>query len=111
MEELKTKRFLWGVLLTWLPLIPLGIPLVHSFRGISEQKATGLGVVAVGLAEVYLRFGVGITLLFEVTAIVLLVRAFSRGHWLRASFSVGSICLSLIVISLFGLFVWLFLST
>jgi len=43
----------------------------------------------------------------EVVAIVLLLGAFSRGHSVRALFSVLSICLSGLVIFLFGLFLYL----
>ena len=41
MGELKTKRFVWGVLLAWLPWIPIGIVFINSFNGISEEKAGG----------------------------------------------------------------------
>ena|SRR5438445_9553576 len=108
MEERKRKRFLWGMLLAWMPAVPLIFYYLINLKGFSEQKATGLGAVAGGLAEVYLTFGLGLTLASEVVAIVLLLGAFSRGHSVRALFSVLSICLSGLVIFLFGLFLYLF---
>jgi hypothetical protein len=40
--------------------------------------------VAGGLTETFLLFGLLVTVVFEVAAIILLVRAFERGHWLRS---------------------------
>ena len=77
--------------------------------GISEQKATGLGAVAGGLAETYLTFGIIVTLVSELAAIVLLIRSFSRGHLRRSSVAVLSICWSILMLLLFALFVWMFL--
>jgi len=48
-----------------------------------------------------------LTLVFEVVAIVMLSRAFSKGHWIRSLFSGLSTCMSLLVLFLFGLFAWL----
>ena len=56
-DERKRKYFLWGTVLTWTLAVPLIIGIFHAFRGISEQKATGLGAVAGGLAEAYAIFG------------------------------------------------------
>ncbi len=64
--------------------------------------------MAGGLAEAYLTLGVGLTLVFEVAAIILLLRAFSRDHMMRSVFSVASICCSVLILVLFGLFGWLF---
>ena len=106
MDDSRKKRFYWGLLLTWLPWIPIGVGLAHSFRGTSEQSATGLGVIAADLAENGILEG---ALLAEMLAVFLLLRSFSRGHWLRNSFSVVSLCASLLTISLFGFLGWLFL--
>lgn len=105
MDELKRKRFLWGVLLAWLPWILIGLGLINWFHGASGQKATGLGAVALSPEGM----GFAIALLFEPIAIVLLSRSFSRGHWLRTSLSVVSICLSVSTISVFGFLLWTFL--
>jgi len=107
MDPLKKKRFLWGVLLAWTPWLPAIIGLGVVFRGISAEKATGLAVVAGGLRETFLLFGLLATVVFEVTAIILLVRAFEPGHWLRSLFLVFSLCLSGLMLLLFGVFLWL----
>jgi len=106
-EELKKKRFLWGVLLAWAPWIPTLIGIGYAFRGISEQKATGLGAVAGGLTELFVVCGIGAILVGQVAAIVLLFRTFSPGHWVRSSFSMLSICASGLMLFLVGLFFWL----
>ncbi len=105
-DETKKKWFLWGILLAWVPAVPLIYGMATALKGVSEQKATGLGAVAGGLGEVYLVFGIGLTLICEVAAIVLLVRAFSKGHLGRALISVLSILVSALILCLFGLFVW-----
>jgi hypothetical protein len=110
MDDVKRKRFLWGMLLAWVPVIPLVFSFAHAFfRGISEQKATGLGAVAGGLAEAYVTFGFFIALAFEVAAIILLGRAFSKENWMRSVGSVLSICLAGLTLSFMGLSLWLFL--
>ena len=108
-DAIKRKRFLWGVLLAWAPFLFLIFPTaVTFFSSLSSQKATGLGAVAGGLSESLVTFGLAVTLAFELVAIVLLLRAFSRGHPLRAFFSVLSICCSGIVLFGFGLFFWVY---
>jgi hypothetical protein len=77
----KSQWFLWGTVLTLILSIPfmvgMFIGMFNAFRGISEQKATGLGAVAGGIAEGYVTFGVILAYVLPVTAIVLLVRSFS----------------------------------
>ena len=107
MDELKKKRFLWGVALAWAPWIPTLVGLASAFRGISREKATGIAAVAGGLAEIFVVCGIGAVLIGQVTAIVLLFRAFSPGHGMRSLFSVLSICLSGLMLLLVGLFLWL----
>jgi hypothetical protein len=106
-DEVKKKRFLWGVVVAWSPLIPALVGLRTLFRGISEQKATGLGVVSGGLAEVFFMYGVAAILVGQVAAIVLLFRAFSRGNWGRSFLSGLTICFSGFMLLLVGLFFWL----
>jgi hypothetical protein len=108
-NDRKRKWFLWGMVLAWTPSVPLIIGVLHSFRGISEQKATGLGAVAGGLAEVYVTFGIILTFILLVGAIVLLGRSFSGGHRMRALVSMLSICWSALMLFIFGLLMWLFL--
>jgi hypothetical protein len=106
-DELKKRRFLWGVVLAWAPWVPILIGLVHTLSSISRQKATGIGVVAGGLTEIFVVWGIGTVLIGQVIAIVLLSRAFSSGHWIRGLFSSVSICLSALMLVLVGLFLWL----
>jgi hypothetical protein len=103
-DDLKKKRFLWGVGLAWAPWIPTAIGLVSVFM---TQKATGLGVVTGGLSELFVVWGIGAILIGQVAAIVLLSRAFSPGHWVRSLFSGLSICFSGLMLLLVGLFLWL----
>jgi hypothetical protein len=105
-DELKKKRFLWGVGLAWAPWIPTLIGLSRVLRGISEAKATGLGAVGAGLVESIVLWGIITILIGQITAIVLLLRAFSYGHWVRSLFSVLSICLSGLMLFLVFLFLW-----
>ena len=108
MDDLKQKRFLWGVALAWAPWVPMMIGLANAFRGISNTKATGLAAVAGGMAEMYALLGLAATLICEVSAIALLFRAFSRGHGVRSALSVLSICVSGLMIFIFCLSLWWF---
>jgi hypothetical protein len=103
----KRKWFLLGTVLTWTVSIPLIVGMFNSFRGISEQKATGFGGVAGGLAGAYMTFGLILAFVLPVVAIVLLVRSFSGRHRVRALVSVLYICWSTLALALAGLFVWL----
>jgi hypothetical protein len=106
-DDLKKKRFVWGVLLAWAPWLPIPFGILSAFKSLSEQKATGLGVVAGGLTEKFVLLAISATLVSEVAAMVLLFRAFSPGHWVRSFFSVLSICLSGLTLLLVFFFVWL----
>jgi len=107
-NDQKRKWFMWGMILAWAPSLPFLIGVVHSFQGVFEQKATGIGAVAAGLAEAYVTFGLILTFVFLVGGIVLLSRSFSGGHGMRALFSVLSMCWSALMLIVFGLSVWLF---
>jgi hypothetical protein len=106
-DELRKRRFLWGVVLVWAPWIPILIGIGYTLRGILEQKATGLGAVAGGLSELFVVWGIGAILISQVAAIVLLFRAFSPGYSVRSLFSGLSICFSGLMLLLVGLFFWL----
>jgi hypothetical protein len=110
--DTKKKWFLWGMTFAWIPFIPTIIGIFNSFKGISENKATGLAAVAGGLAEGYATLGLILTLAMPVTAIVLLGKSLSRLHPTRALLSCLSICGSVLVLVLSGLSVWvLFIHT
>jgi hypothetical protein len=80
----------------------------HAFQGISEQKATGLGAIAGGVAEAYAIFGLFLAFVLPVAAIVLLVKSFSAGHSARALFSLLYICWSVLTLAFAVLSVWFF---
>jgi hypothetical protein len=106
-DELKKKRFVWGLLLAWAPWIPTLVGIGYGLRSISKEHATGIGAVVGGLSEIFVLWGIGAALVGQVAAIVLLCRALSPGHWARSLFSVLSICLSGFTLLLVFLFVWL----
>ena len=107
-DDLRHKRFLWGVVLACSPWVPMMIGLSYLFRGMWNSKATGVAAVAGGFAEAYVLVGLAATLICEVAAMALLFRAFSRGHGVRSVFSVLSICGSGLMILLFTLSLWVF---
>jgi hypothetical protein len=107
MDPLKKKLFLWGVLLAWTPWLPSIIGLGNALRVISTEKATGLAAITGALAETFVFVGLLATVVFEVAAIILLLRAFERGHWVRSVFSAFSICLGGLMLLLLSLFLWL----
>ncbi len=105
--DARKSRFVWGLVLVWAPAIPLIIGMSNVFRGISENKATGLGAVAGGLIEAYLIFGFIAALIFQAAGIVLLARSFSEGRRAQAFFSLISIAWSMFALFLAGVFLWL----
>jgi hypothetical protein len=102
----KRKSFLWGTVLTGTLSIPLIIVFFNAFRGIFVAKATGLTAVAGGLAEAYVTLGVLLSLGLPVGAIILLLRSFSAGHWMRALISLLCICACAFTLALASVFVW-----
>ncbi|HVO63710.1 MAG TPA: hypothetical protein VMT53_22495 [Terriglobales bacterium] len=87
----KRKRFLWGIAVGWCTLIPLVYGCSNSFKGISEQKATGVGAVAGGVAEACVIVGALVLILYPRIAIYLLVTSWSRGQATRNFLSVITI--------------------
>jgi hypothetical protein len=96
------QLYLWGLTLAWIPALPIVIFLVNALRGISENKATGLGAVAGGISEASVVSGLLFILFCCVGAIVCLARSFSRRHPGRTILSVLSICWSVFVLLLFA---------
>ncbi len=65
-DDIKRKRFLWGVCLARTPFLFLIIPAaIDAFNGIAKEKATGLAAVAGGLVEFFSTFGLAAVLVFE----------------------------------------------
>jgi len=101
-HDRKRKWSLWGMVVTSTLSIPLILATFHSFRGISEQKATGLGAVAGGIAEAYVTFALILAFVLLIAAIVLLVKSFSGGHRMRALFSLLCILWNAVMLALAG---------
>jgi hypothetical protein len=105
-QDRKRKLFVWGMVLAWIPAIPILywiITVVSAFH----QKQTGLTAVAGGLS--YGALLIVVLFVCPLIAVILLLKAFSTGHLLRATFSVFTICWSGLVLSLFSAYVWLFI--
>jgi len=100
MADLKRRRFLWGLLLAWSTLPPVMYGCANAFKGVSEQKATGLAVVVGGMAEGLVPYGLLLTVIAQTAAIALLVRGFSAEGAGRTVLSVVSICWSVLTLFL-----------
>jgi hypothetical protein len=106
-DDRKRKRFFWGLALAWLPFLPALVGLANAFRGISGQKATGLGAVAGAIAEMGALSVMTLAPILTILAMVLLLRSLSKAHPLRNIFAVISVCWGGLMISLLALFFWL----
>ena len=107
LEDAKSRRFWWGLLLVWGTFLLVALPgFLNAFRGISEQKATGMGASAGAMSESFATFGFLVSLVFQVTAIIFLSRTFSKEHPARGLLSLISIGCSVLMLLLSGLFGW-----
>ena len=101
------KRFAWGIGLAWAPiLLGFGPALFTAFRGISQEKATGLAAVAAGWAEALVTFGLVAFVVCQVAAIVLLARGMKREAWGRSMVAVVSIVCSAGILVMTVLTTW-----
>jgi hypothetical protein len=101
------KRFAWGLGLAWLPvLLAFGPGLFNGFRGISQERATGLAAVAGGFAEAMVTFGLVAFVVCQAAAIVLLARGLKREEWGRSMVAVVSIVSSVGILALTALMTW-----
>ena len=73
----------------------------------SAQKATGLGAVAGGFAQVAVTYFVILAPVCAIAAFVLLVRSFSRAHPVRNFVATISLCWTTLIGTLLALFFWL----
>jgi uncharacterized membrane protein len=102
------KKFLWGLLLAWIPLLFFIIPSAIGFLlSINSQRATGLAVVAGGFAEILATVGFIVVVGCEVAAIVMLLRTSSRNHPMRTVVAVISVCCGGLLLGVVGMFLWL----
>jgi hypothetical protein len=103
------KRFALGLFLVWLPSVPLIISLFYILSTVSTSRTTGLGVIVGAWGEAYAGFpklGLGLSVVLEAAAIVLLLSAFASKHWISA---VISISWSGFLILLYGFSLWFLL--
>ena len=107
-DDRKRRRFLSGLALAWLPFLPLIVASVkEALRGISEQKATGLGAVAGGFAQVGVIYFLVLAPVCAISAVILLLRSLSKAHPLRNILAVISVCWGALMLSVLALFFWL----
>jgi hypothetical protein len=105
----RRAQLLWGVTLAGISSLLFLILFSNVFRGISREKATGLGAVAGGLTEAYVTFGFILSLVFPVASIVLLARSLSGADRMRKVLSSLLIVCSSFILLLWGLCGWFFL--
>ena len=110
LEITQRKRFRYGLLLAWIPLIffivPTAIGIIRAIAQASSEKATGLAVVAGGIGEVAATFGLAVIVASEVVGIVMLVRTSSRNHPIRTVVAIVSVVCSSLLLLVLGLFLW-----
>jgi hypothetical protein len=110
LEITQQKRFRYGLLLAWVPLlffiIPAAIGIIRAIAQMSSEKATGLAAVAGGVSEVAAIFGLVVIVASEVVAIVMLIRTFSRSHLTRTVVAILSVGCSGLLLLVMGLFLW-----
>jgi hypothetical protein len=98
------KHFAWRLGLAWVPVLVAVVPgfisFISGFRGVSQEKATGLAAVAGGYTESLATFGMVAFVLCQVTAIVLLARGVRRERWGRSMVAVVSIVCSVVILSI-----------
>ena len=107
--DIDKKRFGLGVGLAWAPILfVVGPGIVSAFRGVSQEKATGLAVVASGVTEFFAMFGFVAFVACEVAGIVLLARGIGRERWGRSMVAVVSIVVSLLFLTSTVFIMWWF---
>jgi hypothetical protein len=107
-DDRKRNRFLWGIALAWLPFLPLAVALVKEvLRGISQQKATGIGAVSGGAVLVGVWYFWILAPLSVIAAFMFLVRSFSKAHPVRNLVATVSLCWALLMAGVLGILGWL----
>ncbi len=105
-----STKFRIGILLAWIPFLVIVIPAFFEvFRGITNQKATGLGAVAGGLSHAFVTFGVSAFVVAQLLAIVFLIRSIGTGGAVQNIFAILSIGLCVVTLAATGLLFWIML--
>jgi hypothetical protein len=101
------KRFVWGIALAWVPMMLTIVPTLFSaFRGIGQEKATGLGAIAGSFAEAMVTFGLLSFVVCQIAGIVLLAGGIRREQWGRSMTAVVTIVCSVGILALTSLATW-----
>lgn len=95
---------MWGALLAWAPWVPTIITLGYFLWG---TKATGLAVVAGGIIEMLVFWGIITLIITQLAAIVWLLRSFSHDHIIRNLVSAASICMSALMLIFVAASAWM----
>ena len=97
------KKLWRGLGLTWAPWLVVIVPVVFNmFRGIREQKATGLGAVAAGITEALVIWGLLSFLVCEVGGMVSLAKSVRGRDRLRSVLAVMSMICAVLALALVG---------
>lgn len=95
---------MWGLLLSWTPLIPIAAGLLGNPHG--RYALTGVRDLAGSVIIAFTIFGLAVTGLSQVAAIMLLFRSFPFGYRVFAALS---ICWSGLMLVLSGVCIWMLL--
>ena len=107
--DIDKKRFELGIGLAWIPILfVVGPGIISAFRGVSQEKATGVAAVAGGLLEFFAMFGFVAFIACEVAGLVLLARGIGREQWGRSMAAVVSIVVSLLFLTSTVFLMWWF---
>lgn len=100
---------MWGMLLTGMSSVPVAIGIIEAIRSVrqvTEQQATGLGVVLGGVAETYSVFGLTLTFLLPLAAVIFLAKSFAEEKRARAALSIICICWGALMMAIPAWVMW-----
>jgi len=98
------RWLMWGLLLSWTPLIPVAARLLGNPHG--RYALSGVRDLAGSVIVAFTIFGLAVTGLSQVAALMLLLRAFPFGYRIFAALS---ICWSGLMLILSGVCIWMLL--
>jgi len=98
------KWLILGLSLSWTPVIPVAVGLLGSVH--TRTTLGSVHDVAGSVIIAFVTFGLVVTALSQVAAVVLLLRSFPFGYRVFAALS---ICWSGLVLALSGVCVWMVL--
>jgi len=105
-DDLVQRRFLWGLLLSWSPWVPTLFGIGAALVGVLNSKATGIAVLAGGIAELLVWWGIVAILISQIAAITWLARSFSTTHIWRSLIAAASIFASTVTLFLMCAFLF-----